>query len=238
MIKPKKVISELKPYKTDKYKKDWFLKLDSNESVYGISDCVAKAIQNFDIADISLYPCYGELIDKISQKYSYDTEGLLLTNGCDEALSIIMNTYIEIDDELLLFNPAFSMPALYAQIAGAKVKYANYKQKFVFDNSIIKNEINKNTKIVYIASPNNPTGELAPIYEIEPLIGEFQNVLFIIDCTYIKYSENADFREYITLSEKYENVFVVKSFSKDYALAGLRLGVVFSNKNNIIIFFT
>lgn len=232
MIKPKKALDNITPYKTDKYKSSWKYKLDSNENIYGCSNFVIDAIRNFNCEDVSLYPTYGKLIEKLSSRYNLDEDCFLISNGCDEALNIIESSYLEENDEILSFSPSFSMPALYANINGAKAKFVDYEDKFVFNPQKLQENISDRTKIIYIASPNNPTGEIAPKHEVEELIKNNQNILFIIDCTYINFSYSAIFEEYLELI-KYDNVAVVKSFSKDFGLAGLRLGFAAAKKEII-----
>jgi len=224
MVKARKTLQNIIPYQTDKYKQSWRLKLDSNENIYGASASVLSAIKNFDAEDISLYPVYGKLIDKIAQKYNLNNDNILLSNGCDEGLSIILNTYLETEDEILSYNPSFSMPQIYAKIIGANIKLIEYDEKFVFNIEKIKNNISDKTKIVYLATPDNPTGCTVKASVVEMLLKEFPSTLFIIDCTYINFAYSVAFEDYIDLVHKYNNVAILKSFSKDFALAGLRLG--------------
>ncbi len=232
MIKPKKTIQNIKPYKTDKYHISYDYKLDSNENFYGISKTVFNTIRNFNPDRVSLYPCYGELTDKLSLKYNLDDDNILLTNGCDEALNLLISAYIEENDEILSYFPSFSMPLLYAEVQGAQIKQISYDKKFVFDEVKFQNNITDKTKMAYIATPNNPTGEVVLPSSIEFLLQKFPNTLFIVDCTYVNFSFKVNFSDYVKLL-KYDNVAIVKSFSKDFALAGLRLGFILAN-NNII----
>ena len=233
MIKLRKTIENLEPYQIDLYKTDWRLKLDSNENIYGCSPIIASTIRNFNLEDVSLYPTDGKLIDKVSTKYEIDKQTILFSNGCDEALSIIANTYLDYDDEILSFTPSFSMPALYSKIIGANVKFINYKEKFVFDKNLVRENISDKTKIFYLATPNNPTGEVVKASNLISLLEEYQNILFVIDCTYVNFSQTVAFEDYLELTKKYTNVVVTKSFSKDFALAGLRFGLTIANKEII-----
>ena len=233
MIKPKSTLNNVIPYQTDKIKHNWRLKLDSNENIYGTSPVVLSAIKNFPAEDISLYPTYGKLIDKLAQKYFVEPDNILLSNGCDEAINIILNAYLEKGDEILSYVPTFQMPHLYAKIIGAEVKTVEYEEKFVFDQEKLKANINEKTKVVYVATPNNPTGELIKASIIELLIKDFPETLFIVDCTYINFAYNVTLQDYIDLTLKYDNIVVLKSFSKDFAMAGLRIGFSTANKEII-----
>ena len=224
MIKPKKTLENVSPYQTDKYKIDWRLKLDSNENIYSISPIVVNAIKNMDFSEVSLYPAYGKTIDKLSEKYNVKYENILLTNGCDEAINVIINAYLDKEDEILSYNPTFVMPQKYAEILGAKVNLIDYDEKFIFKTDKIEKNISDKTKIIYISTPNNPTGELVKASVVEVLVKKYPEILFLVDCTYINFSYNSMFMDYVDLACKYDNVVVVKSFSKDFALAGLRFG--------------
>ena len=231
MIKPKKAVGNISPYTTAKYAQVCSLKLDSNENPYGASKEVLLALKELSNYQVSRYPHYGELIDKLAQKFKLSDSEVMPTNGADEALSVIINTYLDINDELLCFMPTFSMPKLYATSCLGKFRSVNYYTKWVFDADKLLENVNLNTKIIYITSPNNPTGECAKIDDIEKILLKYPTIAVILDITYINFASNAP--DYCSLVKKYDNIFIVKSFSKDYGLAGLRLGVILSQKNNI-----
>lgn len=233
MISPKKTLENIEPYETDFFKKDWRLKLDANENIYGSLNSVISAIKNFPEQDISLYPVYGEVINKIAKKYNVDVENILISNGCDEALNVIINTYLDSEDEILSYNPTFSMPALYAKIAGAKTRFIDYSEQFVFKIDDFINGIQPQTKLVYLATPNNPTGEIVKASVLEILLQKFPDILFIIDCTYVNFSYAVAYEDYIDLIKKYDNAILTKSYSKDFAMAGLRFGTIIAHKEII-----
>lgn len=232
MIKSKKTLEGILPYETPKYAQSCILKLDSNENPYGASPEVIEALKNITPVQISHYPHYGELIDKIAQKFCVKDKEVLVTNGADEALSVIINTYLESGEELICFTPTFSMPKLYANICSGTFRGVDYYTKWVFDADKLIEQVNQNTKIIYVTSPNNPTGELAAIEDIEKILTNCPNAALILDVTYINFASRDI--NYYELIKKYENLFIVKSFSKDNGLAGLRLGIILSNEKNII----
>lgn len=233
MIKPRKTLDNIFGYPTDDYRENWRLKLDSNENIYGASQNVISTIKNFDFSEISLYPVYGKVIEKLAQKFEVKKENILLSNGCDEALNIIINTFLDEEDEILSYNPTFSMPALYAKILGAKVKTIEYDEKFIFDIKKFSKNISNDTKLAYIATPNNPTGEIVSRSEIEILLKRHPETLFIVDCTYTNFAQGVAIEDYIDLTKTFDNIIVVKSYSKDFAIAGLRFGVAFADENII-----
>ena len=233
MIKPRKTLENIVEYQTDDFRIDWRLKLDSNENIYGANQNIISAIKNFDFSELSLYPVYGKTVEKLAKRFDVDFSNILISNGCDEALSVIINAYLDENDEILSYNPTFSMPALYAKLVGAKPKTIKYDEKFVFDIEKFSNNISQNTKLAYIATPNNPTGEIVSRSEIETLLKKHSNTLFIVDCTYINFAPDIVIEDYIDLIKEHENIAIVKSYSKDFAIAGVRFGVVFA-QNSII----
>lgn len=232
MIKSKKSIRKILPYQTPKYAQICNLKLDSNENPYGPSDDVLEALKSITPSQVAHYPYYGELTDKIAQKFQVKDTEVLVTNGADEALSVIINTYLENDEELICFMPTFSMPKIYANICGANFRSVDYYTKWVFDADKLIEQIRENTKIIYVTSPNNPTGELAKTGDIEKILTLYPDTALILDVTYINFSDTP--QNYYGLIKKYDNLFIVKSFSKDTGLAGLRLGMILSSGKNIL----
>lgn len=232
MIKPKKTLENIEPYSIDEFYTEFDLKLDSNENPYGPSNAVICAIRNFEVEKIKFYPAYGELIQKLAELTNSKKENFVLTNGCDEAINAVLNTYLDVGDEVLSFSPTFSMPILYTNVIGAKFNEIPYKIKWNFTYDDYIQNIKKETKIIYITSPNNPTGEIVPVDIIKKLLENFQDKLIVLDCTYINFSK-IDKIEYYSLVKEFDNLVILKSFSKDFALAGFRLGYIYSNENII-----
>lgn len=229
MIKSKKTLENIKPYSIDNYYQEFEMKLDSNENPYGPSPLVIRTLRNFEPDKVKFYPAYGNLTDRLAGFVGAKPENFILTNGCDEAINVILNTFLEKGDRVLTFAPTFSMPKLYCEVIGAEFAEIPYKTKFRFDYEVFSSNITEKTKILYLTSPNNPTGELIPSETVKRLLIENQNRLVVLDCTYFNYSEISR-NEYYKLVEEFDNLAIVKSFSKDYALAGLRLGYIFANE--------
>ena len=229
MIKPKKSVEEMTGYFVPMYENSYDIKIDSNENNYGPSPNVIEALKNCNYKDISFYPFYGELSQKIADFYGFNIENIKVTNGADEALQGIIQTYIEENDTLLTLNPSFEMPNIYATIQGAKIKKVNFEEKWIFPiNKFIEN-ITDDVKIIYISSPNNPTGNIIEEQDLIKIIQKAQNKVIILDETYANYC-GISYKNYI---KEYDNIFITRSFSKDFALAGMRLGCVISNEENI-----
>ncbi len=231
MIKPKKSIEEMKGYFVPMYEDDWEVKIDSNENNYGPSPKVIQSLKNCDFKSVSFYPFYGELTQKISDYICVNFNNIKVTNGADEAIQSIIQTYLDKDEALLTLDISFDMPVIYTQIQGGKIIKVPFKEKWKFPvSSFLKELQNPAVKIVYIATPNNPTGNIIEENELVQILEKAQDKVVIIDETYANYA-GITYTKYI---KDFDNIFIVRSFSKDFALAGLRLGFIISAEENTI----
>ena len=232
MIKPKKTLEALPIYPTDEYAENWELKLDGNENVFGVSPKVSEKLKNTDFTTINRYPYYGELLDELAKYHRQDKEKILLTNGCDEAINAVLTTYLEQGDVILSYAPTFSMPKIYANALGAEFVEVKYAEQWKLDLRKLISKVSKKTKIIYITTPNSPTGDTVSEADIEILCEKFPQKAIVVDATYVNFAfENYN---YFNLTNTYPNLIVIKSFSKDYALAGLRLGYIITDSANAI----
>ena len=230
MIKPRKSVENMNGYFVPLYERSWDLKIDSNENNYGPSPKVLEAIKNCNISDISYYPYYGELSEKIAIYQGFSIDNIKVTNGADEAIQAVIQTYLEPGEYTLTLDTSFEMPVIYTQIQGGQIIKVPYKEKWVFPVDEFLRELNNpGIKIIYIASPNNPTGNIMKENDLRKIIERASDKVVIIDETYANYSGTT----YKDLVKEYDNVFLIRSFSKDFALAGIRLGYIISNKENI-----
>ena len=230
MIKPRKSVENMNGYFVPLYERSWDLKIDSNENNYGPSPKVLEAIKNCNISDISYYPYYGELSEKIAIYQGFSIDNIKVTNGADEAIQAVIQTYLEPGEYTLTLDTSFEMPVIYTQIQGGQIIKVPYKEKWVFPVDEFLRELNNpGIKIIYIASPNNPTGNIIKENDLRKIIERASDKVVIIDETYANYSGTT----YKDLVKEYDNVFLIRSFSKDFALAGIRLGYIISNKENI-----
>lgn len=230
MIKPKKSVENMSGYFVPLFEKERDVKIDSNENNYGPSSKVIEALRNCDYKNISFYPFYGELSQKIADYQNVQIDNIKVTNGADEALQAIVQTYLEKDEALLTLDISFAMPEIYTEIQGGRVIKVPFEKQWEFPtDNFIKNLSNPEVKIVYLASPNNPTGNVIKECDLAKILENSRNKVVIIDETYANYS-GLTYKDFVKV---YDNLFVVKSFSKDFALAGMRLGYIISNSANI-----
>lgn len=232
MFEPKNTLKNIECYSTDEFYPDCKLKLDSNENVFGPSLKVIEAFRNIDLRCFNLYPCYGEMLSILSEKFGFDKDNFLLTNGCDEAINIVLSAYLTEKDSILAYCPTFSMPDIYSKIIGAVFKKIDYISKWQFSIEELFLNIKNDTKIIYLASPNNPTGDIIKPSEIRKILEKCRDKIILLDLTYVNYSDYSE-NEYYCLVKEFKNLICVKSFSKDYALAGLRLGFILAQSDFI-----
>ncbi len=228
MLEPKKHIQNIIPYPVDPAE-DWELKLDFNENLIGPSPKVIKAIKNINPEKVKFYPEYENLIKAIANYNNTKCENVLPVNGTDEGYRYIFDAYCNYGDCVLTVTPAFSMPKIYAEIANCNYKEIPYKEKWVFPIEEFLEKITPAVKLVIVTSPNSPTGELISDENLQKIIEKAQNSLVVIDETYANYAN----KTYVDYPQKYKNVLVLKSMSKDFAVAGLRLGYLISQKEII-----
>ena len=228
MVSAKKHIEDIIPYPVEP-EVEWDLKLDFNENLIGPSPKVIKAIKNINPAKIKFYPTYERLIKSISEYNKIPSDNIIAVNGTDEGYRYIFDAYCNLGDNVLTVTPAFSMPKIYAQIANCNYKEIPYKEKWIFPIKEFIEEIDSSIKLIIITSPNSPTGELISDENLKKIIEKAPNTLIVIDETYANYAD----KTYVNYPQKYKNVLVLKSMSKDFATAGLRLGYIISTKKII-----
>ena len=223
-----------KPGRSITKKNDRVIKLSANESALGISDRAKKVLKNFN-SNISKYPDgkFVELINAISKKYNCDENKIICGSGSDEIIQMLCQLFLNKGDEVIVPQYSFLMYRIYAKIVGAKVIYSKEKNFKVSIKEILK-KVSKNTKIVFLANPNNPTGTYISKKELLELRKKLrQNVLLVVDDAYFEYMLNKDYKSGIDLFKNKSNVFILRTFSKIYGLAALRVGWGYGDKKII-----
>ena len=227
-------IEAYKPGKSNIGKFKNIIKLSANESALGVSPRVKKVLNNKKLI-ISKYPDSKAkgLREKISYKFNCDFNKIICGAGSDEIIQMICQLYLRPTDEVIVPQYSFLMYRIYAQIVGAKVIYAKEKKFKVSVPEIIK-KVTKKTKIVFIANPNNPTGTYLNKLELLELRKKLKkNILLVLDDAYFEYMKNEDYKSSLDLFKNKNNVFIIRTFSKIYGLASLRVGWGYASKKII-----
>ena len=227
-------IEAYKPGKSIIRKVKNVIKLSANESALGVSPKVKKVLNNKNLI-FSRYPdSKAQVLRKeISNKFNCDFNKVICGAGSDEIIQMICQLYLKSSDEVIVPQYSFLMYRIYTQIAGAKVIFSKEKNFKVSVSEIIK-KVTKKTKIVFIANPNNPTGTYLDKFELLELRKKLKkNVLLVLDDAYFEYMKNKDYKSSLDLFKNKDNVVVIRTFSKIYGLASLRVGWGYASKKII-----
>ena len=205
--------------------------LNANESAFETPKEIIEILKTkLDTIDLRRYPDTDNLIirEALAKAYDLDTNNITIGVGSDQMLDCIFRSIIE-DEYIIACNPTFSMYKEYASYTKGKFIDIDFKEGFIYDTERIIDAIGKyNPKLTIICTPNNPTGSIMEKDDLEKIINKTNGVV-LIDEAYGEF-ENIS---YIDLAKKYDNVIVLKTFSKAYALAGIRLGYAISSASLI-----
>jgi histidinol-phosphate aminotransferase len=207
------------------------LRLDFNENTVGCSPKVIEFLRSrIDQNGLAVYPEYVEAKRELSGYFGVAGREMLLTNGTDEAIQLIINTYVDDGDEVIILRPSYAMYTFYAELAGAQVRHIDYVDgTLAFPLETLLGAISPATKAVLISNPNNPTGTSVKHDGIERILKRAQGAAVLIDEAYFEFCGITALR-YL---EDALNLFVSRTFSKVYGMAGMRLGCLFSQAANI-----
>lgn len=200
------------------------IKLSANESALGVSPKVGKEINKK--INFSKYPDgkSHNLRLSISKKFNCEFSKIICGAGSDEIIQIICQLFLKRKDEVIVPQYSFLMYRIYSKIVGAKVLYAK-ENNYKISVSEILNKVSKKTKIIFLANPNNPTGTYLKKNELLELRKKLRsNVLLVVDDAYDEYMKKKDYASGLKLFKKNENVIILRTFSKIYGLASLRIG--------------
>tara|TARA_B110000090_G_scaffold199959_1_gene240435 strand:- start:441 stop:1523 length:1083 start_codon:yes stop_codon:yes gene_type:complete len=237
MIIPKFKTFKIEAYKPGKSNIGKILnpiKLSANESALGVSPRVVKILRTKGLL-MSKYPDSkaSNLRKEISKKYKCDLDKIICGAGSDEIIQMICQLYLKPSDEVIVPQYSFLMYRIYAQIVGAKVVFSKEKNFKVSINEILK-KVTKKTKLVFIANPNNPTGTYLSKIELIKLRKKLnKSILLVLDDAYFEYMKNKDYKPSLDLFKNTNNVVVIRTFSKIYGLASLRVGWGYAPKKII-----
>ncbi|MFV1983552.1 MAG: histidinol-phosphate transaminase [Thiohalomonadales bacterium] len=213
------------------------VKIASNENPLGISKKVAQCLID-NIENLSRYPDDNgyELKSALANYYSVDFDQLTLGNGSIDILDLIIRAFVAVDDEVIFSEYAFTMYSIITQAIGAKAVITK-ATNWGYDLDNILKAINHKTKIIFIANPNNPTGTWITEQELSVFLKKVpENVIVVLDEAYFEYAIHPEMKiknypDGLQWLSKYSNLIVTRTFSKAYALAGLRVGYSITHKD-------
>ncbi|AGB41353.1 histidinol-phosphate aminotransferase [Halobacteroides halobius DSM 5150] len=234
----RKAIMNIKPYVPGKpieeVKRelglDKVIKLASNENPLGTSPTAVEKMQE-RLERAHIYPdgnAYS-LRAKLSSKLEVAQDQLIFGNGSDELLAYLGQTFIKSDDEVIMAETTFSEYEFTTNLMGGnliKVPLKDYKH----DLEEMVAAITEQTKMIFVCNPNNPTGTIVTSKEVEEFLEQVpDDVVVVFDEAYYEYVTNDDYPETIDYLSDYDNLIILRTFSKAYGLSGLRIGYGISN---------
>jgi histidinol-phosphate aminotransferase len=226
MIRPRVAVERLKKYHPPMEGRAGKLRLDFNENTVGCAPQIVRALRRALTPEmLTRYPEYGESRATLAGYFGVKPEELLLSNGSDDAIKAICDAFVDPGDVLLVPAPTFPVYEFFHNVAGGAVERVRYDEQFRLPLERLVSAINKKTRWVALASPNNPTGTEISKPNLRTLLEAAPRVLVLVDEAYYDYSGET----VLPWIRKYENLLVTRTFSKAFGLAALRMGFTFGN---------
>jgi histidinol-phosphate aminotransferase len=221
MLSARRAIRDLKEYHPPLAGRNG-LRLDFNENTLGAAPRVLERLRTLDAEELARYPEREPVERLIAQFLGVQREEVLLTNGVDETIHLVCQTYLEAGDEALVVVPTFAMYELLAASSGARVIPVAAMPDFSFPTDSLLGKINSATRLIAIANPNNPTGAVAEAKDLIRIARAAPQAAVLVDEAYFEFYGETILREVGIVP----NLFVARTFSKAYGMAGLRIGVL------------
>jgi histidinol-phosphate aminotransferase len=198
------------------------LRLDFNESTVGCSPRVLEKLHSLDAETLARYPEREPVEGEVADFLGLDAGQVLLTNGVDEAIHLLCSTYLEPGDEAIIVVPTFAMYAIFAQAEGARVIQILSGENFAFPLEALLAQISARTRLIAVANPNNPTGAAVACKILLQVAQVAPQAALLVDEAYFEFHGDT----FLNSRDRPANLFVARTFSKAYGLAGLRIGIL------------
>jgi len=236
----RKEMKNIKPYSWEKSSKEIaqefnlplerILRFDLNTSPGIPLKLLKKAVQALPGLGIHEYPdtSYRKLRSLLAEYCSVDIDQISVTNGADEALDIVSKIFLDSGSNVVVSEPTYSMYNIVSRIMGTKVMVALRNEDLTDNFSRIRDSISEKTRIAFLCSPNNPTGTCVSRSDLLGLLKSV-NCAVVLDEAYYEFSGET----FVDLTQEYENLIVLRTFSKAFSLAGARVGYIIASKNTI-----
>ncbi|MGP8247798.1 MAG: histidinol-phosphate transaminase [Bryobacteraceae bacterium] len=230
-VKPRAAVVSMAPYSPPTGGRLGKLRLDFNENTVGCSPAVLAALRDHLTGErLAVYPEYSAAREAVARYFRVLPEQFVFTNGTDEAIQVFLNTYVDDGQEVVLLKPSYAMYRFYAEVAGAKLREIAFEppaMEFPLDELLAA--ITPETRAVLIANPNNPTGTGVSEAALDRILRRARRAAVLVDEAYYEFSG-------VTMLGSLDarpNLFVCRTFSKAFGMAGMRLGCLFSHPANI-----
>ncbi len=224
-------VLKMAPYSPPTGGREGKLRLDFNENTVGCSPRVIEFLQRkLSCGSLSVYPEYVEAKTELAAFFGVAENELLFTNGTDEAIQVLVNTYVDDSQDVLVLRPSYAMYRFYAEVAGASVKEIDYcPGDLAFPLTELLDAIRPETKAILVANPNNPTGTGVGLDGVRQILERAPAAAVLIDEAYFEFSGVTA----LPMLSEWPNLFVSRTFSKVYGMAAMRFGCLFSQSANV-----
>lgn len=240
---PREAVSRLKPYLPGKpawevqreFGLDRVVKLASNENPLGPSPKAVAALQDA-LAELHRYPDadFRELQGALAAGIGALPKQVIVGNGADEVIKLIAEAFVDAGDEVIVPSPTFSEYEFTGLLMGASVVSVPLSEGFAYDVDAILQAVTPKTKLVYVCTPNNPTGTYLTRAQLEELAARLPSrTLLIVDAAYAHFADAEDYGDGFELLRQGRRLVVLQTFSKVYGLAGIRVGYAVSTPDVI-----
>lgn len=204
------------------------IKLASNENPLGPSSrAIEDAVKSLEETSVYPDPLANELRELISDYIGLDRDMIIVGNGSDEIMELVFKTFLNPGEEVVIPIPTFSLYESLAKLYSGNPVLVSTGEDFQFDCDRILENINNRTKLVFVCSPNNPTGSIISEKDLRKLLDK--DVIVVLDEAYAEFADLS----LVELVGEFENLVVLRTFSKAFGLAGLRVGYGVANKEII-----
>lgn len=206
------------------------IRMDTNTSPFIPTHALQALSRKLPAIRVNDYPdtSYIELRKSLATYCKKRIDNFVVTNGADEALDIIAKTLLDPNDEVIIPTPTYSMFRVTSEIAGAKAILVPRTKTFELNISLIKRKISDRTKIIFLCNPNNPTGNPLPKEEVQTLLETKGSHAVVVDEAYFEFSG----KTMADLTRKYDNLLIIRTFSKAFSMAGVRVGYLISSPDS------
>ena len=228
MLSPRKTVDAVPVYHPPLAGRDG-LRLDFNENTLGCSPRVLDRLRSLTYEDLARYPEREPVEATVAEFLKVPKHDLLLTNGVDEAIHLLCQAYLDPGDEALIVIPTYSMYRIYACATGAEVIAVPADSDFRLPIEAVRDRITSRTRMIAIANPNNPTGTFTDTDQLLEIARSAPNAAVLIDEAYFEFCGQT----ILPRRDEAPNLFITRTFSKVYGLAGLRAGMLIGPSNQM-----
>lgn len=226
MIRARKAVERVDEYKPQPEGREAMLRLDLNENTVGCAPALLRSIRRAMTPRwCSVYPEYETSRASLARHFGVDPAELIVTNGVDDSIMLICDTFVDPGQLLVIPSPTFSIYQFFHEVAGGKTRRVSYDSRARLSIAKLA-AAGKRARWMALANPNNPTGTLISPPDLKALLRALPRTVVLVDEAYFDFSGVS----ILPWIRRFPNVIVSRTLSKAYGLATLRIGLMFANR--------